>query len=186
MVQFSFDTFLSRIEAHPQLQRVGRPIVCQKGDYLFRQGEVCRELFCLRSGLVKLYYNTQDGKEWIKSFVPDQGVLGSRSSQSLGKPSPFSAFCLEQTELTSYPYDLFEQVCFEDLELARAVFNFTQWLGLKKEIREYRLLCLSAEEAYKDFLQMNPKLLERLTQVDIARYLGITPIALSRIKKRLS
>jgi len=66
------------------------------------------------------------------------------------------------------------------------VFNFTQWLGLKKEIREYRLLCLSAEEAYKDFLQMNPKLLERLTQVDIARYLGITPIALSRIKKRLS
>jgi len=137
------------------------------------------------SGLVKLYFNTLEGKEWIKSFIPDRGVFGSRNAQSMGKPSPFSALCLEETKILSIPYDAFEQVIFEDLALSRAVFHFTQWLGLKKELREYQLLCLSAEEAYQEFISANPSLVERLTQIDIARYLGITPIALSRIKKRL-
>ncbi|MCF6282832.1 MAG: Crp/Fnr family transcriptional regulator [Candidatus Polarisedimenticolaceae bacterium] len=186
MVPLDFESFIHRIEAHPQLQGVGLRTVYQKGEYIFKQGEICQKVFCMHNGLVKLYYNTQDGKEWIKSFVLDQGVLGSRSSQLMGKPSPFSALCLEKTEVQSYPYKRFAEVCLDDHDLVRDLFNFLQWLGVKKEIREYQLLCLSAEDAYKDFLHTNPKLVERLTQVDIAHYLGITPIALSRIKKRLT
>ena len=59
-------------------------------------------------------------------------------------------------------------------------------MGLKKELREHDLLCLSAEERYRNFLNDSPALVERITQMDMARYLGITPIALSRIKGRLS
>ena len=87
--------------------------------------------------------------------------------------------------MTVYPYELFQNVCYEDTALVRMFFDFTQWLGLKKEIREYQLLCLSAEEAYADFKRTSPDLVKRLTQIDLARYLGITPIALSRIKKRV-
>ena len=139
----------------------------------------------MRSGLVKLYYNTLEGKEWIKSFVPDKGIIGSRHAQVLNRPSAFSAQCLEDTEMTVYPYELFQNVCYEDTALVRMFFDFTQWLGLKKEIREYQLLCLSAEEAYADFKRTSPDLVKRRTQIDLARYLGITPIALSRIKKRV-
>lgn len=185
-MEFSFADFLHRLDRHPVLQRYAVTRLYKKGAHLIEQGQVCRDVFSLRQGLLKLYYLTREGKEWIKSFVPDQGIVGSRNSQMRGEPSTFSILCLEDSQLVSYPYDIFQQVCAEDHELALALFGFTQWLGLKKELREYQLLCLSAEEAYALFLNTNPSLAARLSQVDIARYLGITPIALSRIKKRLA
>src|SRR5690606_18873603 len=57
-------------------------------------------------------------------------------------------------------------------------------LAMKKERREYELLCLSAEARYLLFCESEAHLLPRLAQNDIARYLGITPVALSRIRKR--
>ena len=186
MGKFSFSDFLVKLDTHTELRenRVNKSYA--KGTHVFQQGEVCRDVFCLHKGLVKLYYNTFEGKEWIKSFIPDVGVFGSRKSQILGDASPFSVLCLEDSEIVRYPFDLFEQVCLDDEDLAHDLFAFTQWLGLKKEIREYRLLCLSAEEAYSDLVSQQPDLVNRITQIDIARYLGITPIALSRIKKRVN
>ena len=186
MKEFSFDGFLQRLDSHPILKEQAVEKDYKKGMHIFEQGNVCKDVFCLRQGLLKLYYNTIEGKEWIKSFVADQGIVGSRKSQILGKPSAFSILCMEDTKIISYPYEVFHQVCSDEYELMQALFDFTQWLGLKKEIREYQLLCLSAEEAYSEFMNSNPKLSGRLTQIDIARYLGITPIALSRIKKRIA
>lgn len=186
MQEFSFDVFLERLSEQPELKAQAVEKHYKKGSHVFVQGTVCKDVFCLKSGLIKLYYNTLEGKEWIKSFVANKGIVGSRSSQALGKPSPFSILCLEDSDVISYPYETFSKVCSENQELARELFGFTQWLGLKKEMREFRLLCLSAEEAYAEFVTASPELVGRLTQIDIARYLGITPIALSRIKKRIA
>ena len=41
-----------------------------------------------------------------------------------------------------------------------------------------------APERYRLLCERSPELIERLTQKDIARYLGITPVALSRIRAR--
>ena len=185
MSGFDLQGFMRNIINHPELSEQVTMRQYRKREYIFSQGEVCRDVFFMQRGLVKLYYNTVDGKEWIKSFIADKGIIGSRASQTLGKESPFSALCLEDTELFRLPYAEFEKMCFDDLSLARSVFYFNQWLGVKKEVREYQLLCLSAEEAYAGFVNENPGLVERITQIDIARYLGVTPIALSRIKRRV-
>ncbi|MBL4788193.1 MAG: hypothetical protein JKY60_03815, partial [Kordiimonadaceae bacterium] len=58
-------------------------------------------------------------------------------------------------------------------------------LAMKKERREYELLCLSAEQRYRLLLERQPDLVSKIKQQDIALYLGITPVALSRIKKRM-
>lgn len=182
MTKFSLNECMKQLFSHPTLKSHGREIKLTKGSHLFTQGDNCSDVFCMRNGLIKLYFMTREGKEWIKSFVADQGIIGSRSSQLLGIPSPFSALCLEDTRIISFPYAIFEQTCMNDPELSRILFHFSQWLGLKKELREFQLLSLSAGEAYNEFLASYPDLIKRLTQIDIARYLGITPIALSRIK----
>ena len=186
MDTFSLDDFLDTIRAQPSLSNDRKKIRCAKGQDIFRQGDICPEVFILNEGLVKLHYVTLEGKEWIKSFIMDKGLLGSRTSQSLNLPSPFSATCLEDTVLYSLPYEAFETLCAEESEMAMMAFRFFQWLGLKKELREHQLLCLSAEERYRNFLTENPGLAKRITQTDMARFLGITPIALSRIKSRLA
>jgi CRP-like cAMP-binding protein len=64
--------------------------------------------------------------------------------------------------------------------------DFLLSFGIRKELREYELLCLSAEERYRRLLTNTPALLDKVTQNDIARYLGVTPVGLSRIKTRVN
>ena len=72
------------------------------------------------------------------------------------------------------------------MQVAQFVIDGLLELAMKKERREYEFLCLSAEDRYRLIREREPTMLGRVTQNDIARYLGITPVALSRIKSRLS
>ena len=45
---------------------------------------------------------------------------------------------------------------------------------------------MSSEERYLDLLKLNPDFLEKSYDKYVASYLGITPVSLSRIKKRLN
>jgi CRP-like cAMP-binding protein len=166
-----------------ELQACRVPRIFAPGDHLLRQGEDGRDLFLVRAGLVKLFYLTRDGKEWVKGFVVDRGMVASRTAQAGGESS-FSAVCLEAVDAIAVPYAAFRAVLTKNPALAEAVFEFQEALGLKKEEREYDLLCRSPEERYTRFIAREPELAARLTQADIARYLGVTAIALSRIKKR--
>ncbi len=186
MDDFSFDDFWARLRAQASSFDSCKAKRLTKGANIFDQGEICPDVFVMTRGLVKLHYGTLDGKEWIKSFIVDQGVFGSRASQSLRQPSTFSATCLEDCVVFRLPYKAFERLCTGDPKLAAMTFRFFQWVGLRKELREHDLLCLSAEERYRNFLNDNSALAGRITQMDMARYLGITSIALSRIKGRLS
>lgn len=51
--------------------------------------------------------------------------------------------------------------------------------------REYELLCLSAEDRFRKLMETKPEIADLVTQNEIARYLGVTPVGLSRIKKRV-
>ena len=66
--------------------------------------------------------------------------------------------------------------------IARKVFAS---LATKKEQREFELLTMSPQQRWIDFKTENPDLLKRITQIEIAGLIGITPVALSRIKARL-
>ena len=59
-----------------------------------------------------------------------------------------------------------------------------QWEWVRKEIREIRLVTLSAEERYELFLNEYPGLEHRIPWYYIASFLGITPVALSRIRRK--
>lgn len=78
------------------------------------------------------------------------------------------------------------QAIAADAGLTSAYFTYSAWLQRRKEAREEMLLCQSPEQSYRNFLLQNEELAKRLPQGDIARYLGITPVAFSRIKRRIS
>ena len=56
---------------------------------------------------------------------------------------------------------------------------------MHKENKERFMLLYSPEERYQLFCQHYPDLEQRITDSQIAAYLGITAISLSRIKSRL-
>lgn len=179
------DALIAQLRDIPEIVRGWQSRVYSKGDDVIRQGDNVPDIFVLESGLIKLHYITYDGKEWIKSFIADLGVFGSRSAQS-GLTSAFTANCIERSRVARLPYPLFLDAVSANPALNLACLAFSEWVGLKKERREYELLCLSAEQRCRQFLDNEAALAARLSQGDVARYLGITPIAFSRIKKRIS
>ncbi|MCU7921881.1 MAG: Crp/Fnr family transcriptional regulator [Candidatus Thiodiazotropha sp. (ex Dulcina madagascariensis)] len=159
-------------------------LTVKKKSKLLNQGDVCPEIYFLRSGLVKLCYHTLDGKEYIKSFIKEGGMFGSLNSVLNNAGSTFSAIALEDSIVDAVAYTRLLNLLNKYPQLHTASLNFFQQLALKKEMREYELLCLSAQQRYEKFCRQEAALMHRIKQADLASYLGITPVALSRMKNK--
>lgn len=169
---------------HQLLQLEGIIIEKEKGEHVFMQGDSDKSLYFVQSGLLKAYYISEEGKESVKSFLLPDSIIGSLTSAYAEENCSFSLFCLEPTTLKKLPFQILYEYGKKDLDVANHLIEVLLQLAMKKEKREYEFLCLSAEERFCMLEKTNPVLLEKVTQNDLARYLGITPVGLSRIKKR--
>lgn len=158
-----------------------RPQPHAKGAMLLSQGAPGGRLFVLLRGLVKLTYLSPAGDEWIKSFVADQGLFGDLEDA----PQRFGAVALEDSQIAVLPAAWVNGLIATDPAIVGAAAGFSRWLADRKQAREEALLCATPEQRYQQMLITAPALLARLPQQDIARYLRVTPIAFSRIKRRL-
>jgi len=165
-------------------EAIGKPLPCKKGELLFKQGDIDTSIYVVKSGLLKAYYLTLEGKELVKSFIQEGEFIGSLIACNSSQPCTFSLMCLEDCSLLRIPFVEMQEAASRNPELSSFISNGLINLAIKKERREYEFLCLSAKDRYTRFKQRTPNLLGRITQNDIARYLGITPVALSRIKRR--
>ncbi len=167
-----------------EAQRIGASRDVARGEAIFDQGRPLDRAFVLRAGLIKLVYATASGEEWIKSLIVDRGLFGP-SGQDPSESVAFSALAIERSALIALPINWLAREIAESPALAAAHARFIDWVRLRKEAREQALLCRSAEERYRDLLATDADLIARLPQADIARFLRITPVAFSRIKRRM-
>lgn len=165
-------------------QRVGQQREAARGEAIFEQGRPLDRAFVLHAGLIKLSYATANGEEWIKSLIVDHGLFGP-SGQGPSASIAFSALAVERSVVVALPIDWLTREIAQSPALATAHARFIDWIRLRKEAREQALLCRSAEERYRDLLAHDASLIARLPQADIARFLRITPVAFSRIKRRM-
>ena len=152
---------------------------------MFRQGDKNDWLYFVQVGLLKAFYVTGDGKERVKSFLKEADIIGDLAALMSGSGCSFSFICLEPSSLIRVRFDDLLDLAKSDLVVANELVQLLSNLAAKKERREYEFLCFSAAERYAVLKDASPDLLERVTQNDVARYLGITPVALSRIRSRM-
>lgn len=162
-----------------------RPTTLRRGEHLLRAGDTPRSLAFVESGLLRLYYLNADGREFTKSFCAEGEVVAAYSALLLGQPSRLFIEALEDSRLLVADYRAYRELaaghpCWAAVNQRRA-----EALFIKKEQREAALLLDDAETRYQQFLADHPGLEARVRQHHIASYLGITPVALSRIRARL-
>lgn len=162
-----------------------RPAALCRGEHLLRAGETPRSLAFVESGLLRLYYLDADGREFTKSICMEGEVVAAYSALLLDEPSRLFIEALEDTRLLVVDYRAYQELaaghpCWAVVNQRRA-----EALFIKKEQREAALLLDDAETRYRQFLADHPGLEARVRQHHIASYLGITPVALSRIRARL-
>lgn len=163
----------------------GKPCAAEPGEYIFRQGDLHQSLYIVKTGLLKAYYLSDDGKENIKSFILPGDNIGSLTAIHAGGACTFSLVCLEACELISLQFNTLYEASRQSPDISAVMVDFLLKFGMKKEMREYELLCLSAEDRFRKLMESTPEIADLVTQNEIARYLGVTPVGLSRIKKRV-
>lgn len=163
-------------------------VECQfeKNDYLISAGDVAENFYFILEGLVRFFYSTEDGKEFNKHFAMENGFAGSFHSLVLGAPCGFFVQALEETNTLVLPNQLLRELyerhpCWERLGRRNA-----ENLVLHKEAREKEFLLDSLETRYRRFLREYPGLVDRIPQYHIASFLGVTNVALSRIRKKIN
>lgn len=168
-----------------ELSRHVRVVSAGRGEEVFRQDESHPFAYVVRRGLLKNVYLSASGDAWIKSFTREGGFIASMAALRAGGSASFSAICIEDTEMERIPYALMEQFAVRDLMWSNALRKAITLFAERKEQRERELLILSPEDRYRALVDQQPDLEARVSQKDLAAYIGVTPVGLNRIVKRV-
>ncbi len=158
-----------------------------KGAHLFDIGDKVKEFYFLVQGLARYYYISESGKEFNKSFAEKPGhLLSSISSVSMKEEvSPFGVETLSELTVLCISYEDFRTLGVKHKEWNDLMLRIYERLIVKKERREADFLLLSAKERYLKFLNDYSMIESAVANYHIASYLGITEVALSRIRKAM-
>ncbi|MEJ6006052.1 Crp/Fnr family transcriptional regulator [Paucibacter sp. AS339] len=154
------------------------------GETLFEAEVAQPYVYVVERGLLKLHYLLADGEEWIKSFSQTGMFLGSLSALEPGGRSSFAVTALEASVVERIDFRQLEALAARHPAWLWALYRAMQRLAVLKEERERVLLTLTPPQRYAEFLREDASLAERIPLKDLARYLGITPVSLSRIRAR--
>jgi signal-transduction protein with cAMP-binding, CBS, and nucleotidyltransferase domain len=155
----------------------------KKGQIINKEGQICKNLFFIDKGLVKHYYHHKD-RVFILRFFSETNFFTVLDSFVNQTPSRFITIALEDTETTTIDYADFDELCrkhhsFETF--SRKLFTMAALVNLKR-IKE--MFDEDATELYKEFMNENHHLLQRISLGDTASYIGISQVTLSRIRAR--
>ncbi|MDC8103874.1 MULTISPECIES: Crp/Fnr family transcriptional regulator [Chryseobacterium] len=158
----------------------------QKNQFLLQYGEICRYVFFVEKGLLKMYSIDKNGKEHIIQFAPESWLISDRTSIYFNEQSVYYIEAVEDSEVLFLHPDFFNKLVsqFPDSAERRDILLQKHVRSLQDRISS--LLGETAEERYLKFIKMYPDLLLRVPQWMIASYLGITPESLSRVRKELA
>lgn len=153
-----------------------------KGQYLLHSGQSCEQIFYCERGLFRMFYENDDGSEHIKSFVTEAQFFTDYRSFLTDTPSFLSIQALEDSNYAFFSKQTAERLYERHICWERFGRRLAEHLFILKSKKERELVELSAEERYRLFLQQYPDLESRVPQYQIAAFLAISPVSLSRIR----
>jgi CRP-like cAMP-binding protein len=156
----------------------------KKGDFFLQEGQVCRHMGLIESGLMRHYIN-QDGRERTFSFVNEKRFLCNYESFKTQSPSSRIIQALEDTIIHVATFENFEYL-YEHTQsgdrIGRLVLGMVH-IKLEKELTSF--YTHTPEQRYQKFIEEYPDLQQRISQYHIASFVGVKPPSLSRIRKRI-
>jgi CRP-like cAMP-binding protein len=154
----------------------------RKNDYLCRANDETLLMGFVRKGLMKVFINTLDGQPYIKAFINEGRLVGPFTSFIRGTASAMYIQAVEDSTLLVM--NAISTRKFMDCnpvwqEVGRKIAEF---IYCEREDKEFSQMTEDAETRYARFVQTFPNLQNRVSQQDIAYYLGISPVSLSRLR----
>ena len=151
------------------------------GQALLAQGAGQEAAFYIETGISRACHYTRDGQERCKEFYFEGELCLLYDSWLTGSIARYQLEALTELQVVRVPIALLDEPVWQPVCMAL----LRQQLGYK-ERKEAFLLLHSPEERYRELCHTFPHWPARLTQVQLANYIGISPVTLSRIRRRIN
>lgn len=156
-----------------------------RGEYFAKIGEVARYIGFIKSGAMKYAVYSADGTEHVVGlefageFVSDFPFSLSQESSrvSIIAMTPCEVYCVEVKDVA--------KKMLEDNNVKDIVMCSTEAVFSTVYDRYISLYCKTPQERYNELISHHPDIFNQFPLKDIASFLNITPIHLSRLRKNV-
>lgn len=154
-------------------------------EIIFPAGSASRKVMFILSGFVRGFVINSEGEEKNIMLRAPYTFTSAPEWLFANNPTKYTFESILTTEILIFTLSDIEQLAKKN----EGLFNF--YINALKDnitILMYRvdsLINLSPEERYKDLLEKYPHLIQSAFNKHIANFLGITPVSLSRLIKRM-
>ncbi len=154
-----------------------------EGEYLFRAGKVCKELFFVTSGILRIVAGNDKGVDVTHFFIEENQfctILQSFNAATKADDDIQACCATDVLSITKTSlFALYQQLPF----MADVISQVNQQRMLEKIRIKNAFSGEDAAQRYKIFTAEQPNIAYRVPLNYIASYLNITPQSLSRIRR---
>jgi len=163
---------------------IGRNI--KRRQFILQEGDVCKNYSFVVDGCFKMYKVDKKGNEHNLQFAIENNWIADIGSFHSEKASELYIEAIEKSTILQIakPDLLYLYTNFPKFDRNFRVLIENAFINLQKRVLQN--ISSTAEERYLDFLDNYPNLFNRISNVQIASYLGVTPEFLSKIRKNLA
>lgn len=168
------------------LETVLKERTIKRRQFILQESDVCTQNTFVVEGCFRMYYLNEQGKEHNLQFAIENWWIGDIGSFHSGEPSKLFIEAIENSKILQIKKEdqlnLFEQ--YPKFNRIFRVLAENAMVSLQNRILQN--ISSTAEERYLDFVERYPHFFNRISNVQIASFLGVTPEFLSTIRKKIA
>ena len=155
-----------------------------RGEQLVSCGAEARAIWLMLSGGVRFFYSSADGRESNKAFARSGELIGPLVAVVTNQPCGFAIEALESVDSLAIPTAILPMLYERHHSWDRIGRVLAEQALARKEIREREFLLDDPLARYRCFLTRYPGIERQIPQKQIASYIGISEVSLSRLLRR--
>lgn len=153
----------------------------KKREFLFRKGGSVKYTYFVVSGLLKLVYDDESGKQHLVSFAMEDWWESDFLAFYTKGQATLSLQCLEDTVVFCMSLEDYQKLCAGIQKMEHFFLKKSTAGHIGSQQRILSFLTSSAKERYDQLFKRYPLLFQRVSKTLIASYLGVSRETLSRL-----
>lgn len=155
------------------------------GALIAKPGEVPSKIYMLVSGMMRAYLSSENGKEFNKNFFMPFSFVGALTALIQNQPSKLTYEALTTCKVYEVNFNDITELCKSDINISNLYNRILEHVYISYEERQLELISMDAKARYLALRKKMPNIEGLVPQYEIASYLSITPVQLSRIRRKI-
>jgi CRP-like cAMP-binding protein len=169
----------------PLLQFATSKVIAASEIYI-PEGKIFKKIFYIKKGLLRIFFVTESGEEKTFFFRWEGQIAAIPECIFDNQPTRQTWQALEDCELMEIDFDIVEKLSENNISLIKTRLGFAEKMFLDALKRVESFILDKPEERYQKLIIQKPEIIKRVADKHIASFIGVTPVSLSRIRKRLA